>query len=269
MRSTSSRSMRAGRRGPSCASHPRTVHPRRSRRHFFATAPAATRDRGLAGRRPAAAPMVPDPVLGEIGVVGVGGPEHVADAGIVAGPRVGVLDEERDRGAGGGPLEHPGEDPHLVRLAPLGGMATPAGAAPVEIGLEVGFREGEPGRTAVHHAPDRRAVALAERGHREVGSEGVAGHERPAPSFSCQRAIVRNARRPARRAPGPRHVRCGVFARHASRECSWARRPGNGASSGRAVPRTPCLRKWLRGVKSAEMPLEPTPNHGRTPSRWG
>ena len=36
-----------------------------------------------------------------------------------------------------------------------------------------------------------------------------------------------------------------------------------------SVPRTPFPRKWLRGVKSAEMPLEPTPNHGTTPSPWG
>ena len=85
----------------------------------------------------------------------------------------------------------------------------------------------------------------------------------------------------------------GIFAKHASRGRSWARRPGNGASrgrgrpartrakrpeenagrmpasEGRAVPRTPCPRKRLRGVKSAEMPLEPTPNRGRTPSPWG
>ena len=117
----------------------------------------------------------------------MGGPEHVADAGVVAGPRVGVLDEEGDRGPGGSALEHPGEDPHLVRLAPLGGVAAPAGPAPVEVGLNVGLGEGEAGRAAVHHAPDRRAVALAERGHREMGPEGVAGHARPAPSLSCQR----------------------------------------------------------------------------------
>ena len=33
-----------------------------------------------------------------------------------------------------------------------------------------------------------------------------------------------------------------------------ARRPGNGASGRRAVPRTPCPRKQLRGVKSASPP---------------
>jgi len=33
-----------------------------------------------------------------------------------------------------------------------------------------------------------------------------------------------------------RHVRGGVFAGHASRERSWARRPGNGASSRRGRP---------------------------------
>ena len=162
--------------------------------------------RGLAGRGPAAAPIVPDPVLGEVGIVRVRGPEHVADAGVVAGPRVGVLDEERDRGSGGGALEHPGEYPDLVRLAPLGGVAAPAGAAPVEVGLNVGLGKGEAGRAPVHHAPDRRAVALAERGHREMGPEGVAGHARPAPSRSlkttCRGAAFKAASCLARGAPG-------------------------------------------------------------------
>ena len=35
------------------------------------------------------------------------------------------------------------------------------------------------------------------------------------------------------------------------------------------VPRTPFPGKWPRGMKSAEMPLEPTPNRGTTPSPWG
>ena len=83
---------------------------------------------------------------------------------------------------------------------------------------------------------------------------------------------------------GERHVRCGVFRRaRLSRTlwgtASWERgRParkwdGEAAADqcGRdaRVPRTPCPRKQLRGVKSAEMPLEPTPNRGTTPSPWG
>ena len=85
--------------------------------------------------------------------------------------------------------------------------------------------------------------------------------------------------------PAPRHVRCGAFARYASRKRSWARRPGNacvppangttrptvadrcGRDTG--VPRTPCPRKQLRGVKSDKKPLEPTPNRRATPSPWG
>ncbi len=52
--------------------------------------------------------------------------------------------------------------------------------------------------------------------------------------------------------------------------CKW---DGEAAADrcGRAtsVPRTPCPCKQLRGVKSAGNPLEPAPNHGRTPSPWG
>ena len=113
----------------------------------------------------------------------MGGAERVADLRVVAAPRVDVFDEEGDRSAGGGALEHAGEDPHLVGLAPLGGVAAPPGATPVEVGLDVGFGEGETRRAPVHHAPDRGAVAFPERGHREVGSEGVSGHASPVPSL--------------------------------------------------------------------------------------
>ena len=41
---------------------------------------------------------------------------------------------------------------------------------------------------------------------------------------------------------------------------------GTQAFAERAVPGTPFPRKRPRGVKSAEMPLEPIPNHGTTPS---
>ena len=53
-----------------------------------------------------------------------------------------------------------------------------------------------------------------------------------------------------------------------TRERSASQVDGNGIlrqiNTGRSTPR-----KWLRGVKSAGNPLEPTPSHGRTPSPWG
>ena len=42
-------------------------------------------------------------------------------------------------------------------------------------------------------------------------------------------------------------------------------RAGHSRPSGRAVPRTPCPRKRLRGEKSTSTPLEPIPNRGSTP----
>ena len=183
------------------------MHPRRSRRYFFATRGRCDPDRGLAGGRPASAPVVANPVLGEVGVVGVGGPEHLADLRVVAAPRVDVLDEEGDRGPGGDALEDAGEDPDLVGLAPLGGVAAAPRGPPVEVGLDVGLREGEAGRAPVHHAPDRRPVALPERGHREVCSERVSGHANPVPlcSNASPTAIVRNvrSRHPAQPRPAP------------------------------------------------------------------
>ena len=44
---------------------------------------------------------------------------------------------------------------------------------------------------------------------------------------------------------------------------------GTRASDGCAVPRTPRPRKQLRGVKSDNKPLEPTPYRETTPSAWG
>ena len=53
--------------------------------------------------------------------------------------------------------------------------------------------------------------------------------------------------------------------------CAVGFSPGTPVANalGHGVLGTPCPRKWLRGVKSASNPLEPNPNHGRTPSPWG
>ncbi len=107
------------------------------------------------------------------------GAEAVSDLRIVLGADVLVLDEKRDRGAGGEPLEHAGEDAHPVGLAALGGEARLAGTAAVEIGLDVGLGERDAGRAAVDHAADRRAVALAERGDAEEMAETVVRHRAP------------------------------------------------------------------------------------------
>jgi len=78
------------------------------------------------------------------------------------------------RGAGGAPLEHPGEDSHLVGLAALGGVARLTRAAPVQIPLQIRRREFEPGGAAVDDGALGRAVALAEAGDGEEFADGIA-----------------------------------------------------------------------------------------------
>ena len=62
------------------------------------------------------------------------------------------------------------------------------------------------------------------------------------------------------------HGVLGTLVSRPHRAAAASLRAGTPASSRRAVPRTPCPRKRLRGVKSAGYPLEPTPNHGTAPA---
>ena len=144
-------------------------------------------ERGLASRGPASAAVVANAVLGKIRVVGVGGAEDVPNRAVVPRPCVDVLDEERDRGPRAHAFEHPGQDPDLIRLAALRRMPALARPTAVELGLDVGFGEGEPGRTPVHHAADGGTVALPERRHREMLAEGVTGHGGPVPPAETHR----------------------------------------------------------------------------------
>src|SRR3990170_4117069 len=109
------------------------------------------------------------------------GPELVLYLPIVLGARIHIGDLERDRRARGDlPAalvgENAGEDAHLVRLLALGGVARLAGLALVEIGLDLGLGDGDAGRAAVHHAADRRPVALAPGGDAEEMTETIVRH---------------------------------------------------------------------------------------------
>ncbi len=73
------------------------------------------------------------------------GPERLGDVAIVLGPLVGVVDVQRDGRAGGAAFEDARQDAHGILLAPLGHEFRLAGLAPVEPGLDVGFRQAMPG----------------------------------------------------------------------------------------------------------------------------
>lgn len=143
---------------------------------FFCHCAGGDAGGSFAGGASAAAPVVADAVFVPVGVVGVAGAELAGDCTVVFAALVGVADEEGDGGAGGCAFKHAGEDFHLVGFAALGNVAAGAGFAAVEVGLDVGFAEGEAGRAAVDDAADARAVAFAEGGNGEELSEGVACH---------------------------------------------------------------------------------------------
>src|SRR5581483_9645042 len=116
-------------------------------------------------------------VLLDVGVVGVVGAEHVLDLVVVVGTLVGVLDQQRDRRAGGAALVDAGEDLHRVGFLALRDVARSARLAPVQVRLDVGFAQLEVGGAAVDDAADGGAVALAEAGDAEQLADGIAGHE--------------------------------------------------------------------------------------------
>ena len=62
----------------------------------------------------------------------------------------------------------------IVGLAPLRREFGGAGPALVHVGLQIRCVDRKAGRTAVHHASERRAVTFAEARDREHAAEGIA-----------------------------------------------------------------------------------------------
>src|SRR5205807_1104161 len=65
---------------------------------------------------------------------------------------------------------------HLVAFLALGGDSALAGAAAVQLDLDVRLGKGNAGRAAVHDAADGRTVGFAPGRKAEDGAEGAAGH---------------------------------------------------------------------------------------------
>src|SRR5690349_15808861 len=104
------------------------------------------------------------------------GTKTVLDLVVVPRARVGVLDEQPDRRPGRAPFEHSRKDAHLVALATLTDEMRCAGAAAVDVQLQILSGKLEVGRTAVHDATQGGTVALAKSRHREQFAYRVTGH---------------------------------------------------------------------------------------------
>ena len=90
-----------------------------------------------------------------------------------------VLDDQRDRRAGGVALEDARDDRHFVRFAALGGVARLAGAALVEPLLNVGLAQRQARRHAIDDAADPGPMAFAPGREPERVADTVAGHPPP------------------------------------------------------------------------------------------
>ena len=133
---------------------------------------------GFAGGGSAAALPVADAVFGVVGVVGVAGAVFAGHFGVGFGAGVLVTDHDGDGGAEGEPVEDAGEDFAAVEFLARGDDVALAGAAAVEVELDVFCGEGESGWAAVDDDADATAVAFTPCGNSEelaplTGHSGV------------------------------------------------------------------------------------------------
>src|SRR3546814_6279669 len=133
--------------------------------------------RGLACARPAAAAIIADAIFGVIGIIGVAGAIGLCDRAIILRPLVDILDHQADRRARRLALEHPRQDTHLVGFLPLRCVTRLARAPLVEEGLDIGFGERQPRRTAVNDGAERGTVAFPPSGEAKNAPEAVETHK--------------------------------------------------------------------------------------------
>ncbi len=139
---------------------------------------------GLASRGPPATLPGPQAVLGIVGEVGVAGAVDVVPVLVATGTLVAIADHQGQGGAQGPAiLAQARQDLDGVGLLARGGQGALARTAAVQLGLDGGAVQWQSGRTAVDDAAHGRAVALAEGGDGEQGSEGIGGHGVMVPGF--------------------------------------------------------------------------------------
>ena len=96
----------------------------------------------------------------------------IFDFGIIARAVIDILDHQRQGRAGGLALEHTGQDAHLIGFLALSDEPALARAALIEIGLDIGFRQGQARRHAVE-GPNERTWSELDRHFREEAAREV------------------------------------------------------------------------------------------------
>ena len=145
--------------------------------HFASDGTGGDAADGLAGAGAAAAGDGADAVFGIVGVVGVAGAVGLLHLRVGGGALVRVAHEDADRHAERLAIEHAGLDfGHVVFFARRGDLAL-AGAAAVQLMLDVLDAERDFGRAAVHDDADAGAVGFTPGADAEKCAE-VARHRR-------------------------------------------------------------------------------------------
>ena len=144
---------------------------------FFGHRTSSHHGRGQTRRRAPAATRVADAVFLEIGVVGMAGPKGLHDGAVIFAALVGVFDQQANRRAGRLAFKNARQNLDRIGLIALGDKAAGAGAAAIEIGLNVGLRQGQARRAAVYHAAYRWPMGFTKVGDCKKLSESIAAHE--------------------------------------------------------------------------------------------
>jgi hypothetical protein len=138
---------------------------------------------GFARAGPSATRPGANAELGEVGVVGVRRAKLGRHLGVGFGAGIFVFHPHADGRAEGFALERAGENLDGIRLLARADNLRLTGAAAVEIGLDVCFREFELRRTTIDHDADTATVRFSPGGDAEEVPEGI----RHAPRLEAKR----------------------------------------------------------------------------------
>ncbi|CNU74083.1 Uncharacterised protein [Salmonella enterica subsp. enterica serovar Bovismorbificans] len=110
------------------------------RQVFLGDRPCRYAHRGFTRGRTSTATVIAQAVFLLIGVIRVSRTKNIFNRAVVLRALIGVFNQQANAGAGRHAIKHAGENFYLIRFAALGSIARGAGAASVEIVLQIGLR---------------------------------------------------------------------------------------------------------------------------------
>jgi hypothetical protein len=129
--------------------------------------------------RRCAAPALPvsNSVLRLVGEVGMGRPKSILEISIVLWSGVFVAYQKCNRRPEASGLKNSGQDFAAILFFPLGRDAALAGAAPVELTLNIALQDFDPGRAAIDYDANPAPMRFTEGCHPKKLAKGVAHQE--------------------------------------------------------------------------------------------